>query len=48
MFCMLPGESSYPEGSEYVRQKGVGGFEAELQATEVDPPLDMCRVVNEP
>ena len=29
-------------------KRGKEVFEAELQATEVDPPLDMCRVVNEP
>ena len=33
---MVPGESSCPDGSEYVKQRGVG---AELRAAEDDPHL---------
>ena len=38
---MVPGESSYPDGSEYVGQRGV--FKVELRAAEVDPLFEICR-----
>ena len=40
MFWMAPGESSCPDGSEYVCQRGVGVFGAELRAAEVDPHFE--------
>ena len=36
---MVPCESSCPDGSEYVCQRGVGVFKVELRATDVDPHL---------
>ena len=38
---MVPGESSCPDGSEYVGQRGV--FKVELRAAEVDPLFEICR-----
>ena len=40
---MVPGESSCLGGSEYVWQRGVGVFKAELRAAEVDPLFEICR-----
>ena len=40
---MVSGESSCLEGSEYVRQRGVEVFKAELWAAEVDPLFEICR-----
>ena len=37
IFWMVPCESSCPDGSEYVCQRGVGVFKVELRAADVDP-----------
>ena len=34
---MVPGESSGADGSEYVWQRGLGVFKAELRPPKVDP-----------
>ena len=47
MLKVVSGESSCLEGSEYVRQRGIEVFKAELWAAEVDPRFDICCVVNE-
>ena len=46
---MVRGESSCPDGLEYVWEKSVGPtlwgvFKAVLRPAEVDPHFDICRI----